>query len=162
MKVLMVVALLLRSSSSLTFGEYKEMFNKTYENMEHNQRGAIFSIQSNLILNHQNMFKSGIESYNVDYNPITDTGFNDKFRRSFEALPKNVVLPTGEDVVIYRDLIPDVFELELPPTEIFDQSEYWVETKKGTLGFPFFYSFVHRKKEILAGKHRVHLIHLEV
>lgn len=125
MKVLILVTLLLRSSWSLTFSEYKVLFNKTYDGLENLQRESIFNIQSNLILNHQNMFRSARESYTVDFNHITDTGFNDKFRKSFEALPNDMDLPTGEGVVIYRDLVPDSFHLEIPPTEILDQSEFF-------------------------------------
>lgn len=107
------------------------MFNKTYEVLENTQRETYFAIQSNLILNHQSLFKIGLESYDVDCNQITDTGFNDKFRRSFELLPSDVHIPSGEDVVIYRDLVPDSFELEIPPTEILDQSEFLNITFKG-------------------------------
>lgn len=123
MKVLILGVFLLGTSSAITFKEYKNLFNKTYEGLEHSQREAYFIFQTSLITNHQSAFKVGRESYNVDHNQITDTGFNDLYRRSFDALPSFMDLPEGKEVVIYREQIPENFYLEVPPTDIFDQSE---------------------------------------
>lgn len=123
MKVLFFVTVLLGSSWSLTFVEYKATFNKTYKGLESNIREGIYNLQSILIREHQYLFRVGVQQYSVDFNHLTDTGFNEKYRKSFEVLPSDVQISNGKNTVISKDSVPTNFTLKMPPTEILDQSE---------------------------------------
>lgn len=126
MKVLLCLVILftLGSSQSLTWKEYNERFGKTYEGVEHNQRMVFFTNQHNLIVAHNKQFEAGAQTFKMDYNALTDSGFAYNFNQCFKPIIWSN-FPKGTPISVDTNNLPKSFELETKGVLVTDHSEYF-------------------------------------
>lgn len=118
------------SSQTLTWEDYKAKFGKSYETMEDYQRRGYFTNQQIYeITTHNNQYNAGAQTFNLDYNVLTDFGFAFNFYTAFKLISWATDFPNGETVKVNTTDLPTSFELETSRVLVMDQSEYFLSFK---------------------------------
>lgn len=126
MKVLicLVICFGLGNSQLLTWNEYKTKFGKTYATAEDNSRKQYFNMQQmNQIDPHKTRYQSGLETYDLDYNALTDAGYAYNYKSCFERIDWPTDFPKGAAFEVNKENLPATFELEASKVLVMDQSE---------------------------------------
>lgn len=132
MKVLISFAIFFTivNSQTLTWEDYKAKFDKSYGSMEDYQRRGYFNFQQvNEITPHNRQYDAGTQTFNLDYNVLTDFGFAYNFNTAFKLISWGTDFPNfpkGVAVEVTTSDLPTSFELDTSRVLVMDQSEYFL------------------------------------